>query len=161
MKILIFLLLGSFSICAQTKIEFRDGKSMTLNGKLIGTFAKPDFFDATIIDKNIQALYSMDGDTLEISVYSLYSNKSFDDLEIFRIHKNQIDLANFSVSDETNDEDKVTHHSLSFYALDDQKFRYKKYTIYSSKGEAKEFNTFTIYSHQKEGLEALSQLINN
>jgi hypothetical protein len=148
-------------LSAQTKIDFRDGKSLTLKGKLAGTFAKPDFFDPTIAEKNIQSFYMIDGDTLEICVYSLYANKSFDDLEIYRIHKNQIDIDYLAVSEEKNDEEKVIHYSLSFSSLDDLKFQYKKYTIYSSVGVPKEFNTFTIYSNTIEGLDTLVQLIKN
>ena len=155
----IFFILCATTLFAQTKIEFRDGKSLTLNGTLVGTFAKPDFFDPTLVEKNYSTTYKLDGDTLEIAVYSEYANKSFDDLEIFRIHKNQINLDYFAIQDETNDDEKVTHYSLSFSALDEEKFHYKEFTIYSSVGTPKEFNTFTIYSDQKEGLEALEHLI--
>lgn len=161
MKITLFFLLVGFSTLAQTKIDFRDGKSITLKGDLVGTFDKPDFFDPTIIEKTHYTYSKADGDTLEISVYSEYANKSFDDLEIFRIHKNQIDLNYLAVLEEINDEEKVIHYSLSFSSLDDQKFQYKKYTIYSSVGVPKEFNTFTIYSNTIEGLDALFNLIKN
>lgn len=163
MKLTAIFIFCAFVINAQTKIDFRDGKSMALKGKVIGTFAKPDFSDPTIIAKNIQTYFGMDGDTLEISVYSEYANKSFDDLQIFRIHKNQItiDLDYYTVDNETNENEEVTHYSFTLSANDEQKFQYRKYTIYSSIGKAQSFNTFTLYSNQKEGLEELFKIINN
>jgi len=161
MKLTIIFIFCVFASVAQTKIVFRDGNSMTLNGTSIGTYVQPDFFDATITKKNILNYYKLDGDTLEISIYSEWPGKRMNKMNIYRINKNQIDKDYLSISEETNENGVVTEYDLAFTALDETKFKYKKYDIYSSIGQPTSFNVFSITCNQKEGLEKLIILLNH
>lgn len=160
MKLTVFFIICAFAASAQTKIDFRDGKSMTLNGKSLGTFVIYDFFEPTVVSKHTKNFYKVEGDTIEIAVYTEWEGGRMDDLRIYRIHKNQINTEISAIS-EAYEENGSSSYSYSFHALDEQQFGYKTYSIYSSTGEAKEFNVFTIESNQKEGFEVLFLLINN
>lgn len=160
MKLTVLIILCAFSINAQTKIDFRDGKSMTLNGKPLGSLVIYDYFEPTVVSKHATSYYKVEGDTIEIAVYSVWESGSVDDLRIYRIHKNQVDTEDMGVEEDTEENGTIAYE-LYFRANDGQKFKYKKYTIHSIIGESFNFGLFSVASNQKEGLEELFNLIKN
>lgn len=160
MKLTVLFIICVFTLSAQTKIDFRDGKSITLNGKSLGTNVIYDYFEPSKISKYATSYYKVEGDTIEIAVYSEWKSGSMDDLSIYRIHKNQLDTEYFGIEKNTEENGKI-RYDLRFSSIDGQKFAYKIYSKYSAIGEPNEFGIFTIAYNQKEELDELFSLIKN
>lgn len=145
----------------QITISFRDGKSLDIKGELIVSYNKYSWDTPAELEKVYQVFREEQGDKIILSIYSIWKTKPnegrMDELVVYTLEKKQVKDV-YGVSDETDDNDKITHYSLTLQHKDDEPFPYEVYSIYSSTPEKRSGNLITINSDNKEPLEELSKL---
>lgn len=151
-------LIKQVKLAAQTTVTFKDKSTYALDGRPIGERQLYSYEDPTKVERIEKSFYKIDGDTIEIAVYTAFTDKKIDELWIYRFHNNQLNTQELAVSDETQDDGQFLFYTIDFAAVE-SKFNSKKYTFENSKGEPMLLEFFNINADKQEGLEALIQII--
>ncbi len=152
---LLSFVMSFLGIEAQTTVTFDDETKLVLKGKLIGTFAKPDYPNTKEVEQYEKSFYRIDGDTIEITTYGEFPSKEMADLYIYRFHTNQLEIASLMVNEEQDDKGKFRHYSVSFNAVAGKELHHTSYNAMNSNGFPMSFSYFNVNSDQKEGLQEL------
>ena len=135
---------------AQKIMEFEDGTSIALSGTEVEPYIKYNDFNVSEIKQDVQSFYKMDGNTLKISILGELKSILVE-LNIYRIHKNQIYPYYISVEEQTNHEE--VYCSLNFLVNEGSKFDSKHYVSTNSEAENVKIRNFRVCSDQKSGIE--------
>lgn len=146
---------------AQTTVKFEDKSTKTIDGKLIGTLLTYDAVNKKQVEENVKTWYKVDGDTIEISVYSESIAKQMEDFYIYRIHRNQLTLDVLYTTEQPDASGKMQYYVLFLVPVEGVELKYTSYDFTSSAGETAFNDYFAIRSNKKEGLEELIQLLGN
>jgi len=155
LSLVVILFFFELDAIAQTTVIFDDETKMVLNGKLITTFAKPDFPDTKKVEQYEKSFYKQVGDTIEIATYGERPSKEMGNLYIYRFHTNELDIEDLSVKEELDDKGEVRYYYAMFNAPAGKELYHTSYNAMNSSGDLMSFSYFTVSSFSKSDLEAL------
>ena len=157
-SLLIASMVLAFTTVAQQKIEFRDGNTMQIEGKLV--CSKMEYTDDSIPTPRREKQFYLleEGNNLKLSIVTNWMNpklvNQLDEVRMYHFTKDQLEDVN-QVDAYTNENEDTTHYYLTFDSKEEQPFRYQVYTIYNSQPEVKTWTTLSFESSTKAPLDVL------
>lgn len=147
------------TVTAQITAKFEDGKTMSYKGTSVGPYTLYGAFEPLELEQNVQTIYRMDGDTLEVVSYGEL-NKKMIELSVTRLHKNQIKQSTLKIKDQDAENGRAIYYALVIDADgNDKRFNNKSYSFDDSEGREMMIYGFNVNCDTKEGLEKLLVLL--
>lgn len=143
----------------QQKLEFKDGKTLTIQGKLVGTVMQ--ISDGKETKKEFYYFHK-EGGELTLSVYTEWISAGMDALKVYTFTIDQLGTTGLNAVSEYEADEyyKNIRYGFSMSTNSETPFKYLEYSRWSSVGEEKSFSLMNVYGEDKALVDALYAEIN-
>jgi hypothetical protein len=157
MKIYSSILFLAFSLVfnfafSQKQIQFRDGNSYTIQGKLMGSVQRIQNGENF---KKEEYYYLRAGNKITISIYAIWNDGKMDGLKVYQFETSQLNSFGMSEVEEFEIDEyyKNIRYNVSFHAESETPFVYNEYSSWSNEAKQRSFTVFSISSEDKNTME--------
>jgi hypothetical protein len=151
--ILFFSLIIAFNFAlSQKQIQFRDGNSYSIQGKLMGSVQRIQNGENF---KKEEYYYLRTGNKITISIYSIWNDGKMDGLKVYQFETTQLNSYGMSEVEEFEIDEyyKNIRYNVSFHAESETPFVYNEFSSWSNEAKQRSFTVFSISSEEKNMME--------